>query len=426
MAEVLNKHSIDALIVQARKSKGKQFELADHREAGLRIRAGERSTTWLLNARLKNGKRSRIKLGAWPSMGISDARKAAQVVKFDVASGSDPNEERRAALHQAAEAAANQRTLRDVLDLYQADRLSQLKRGVETRRALDGEMGLLHTLATRDPSSITRSELADLVRDQAARAPVAANRNLAYASAFFNWCLVEEIIENNPAQTIPKPTKEKPRDRCHSMGELREIWKAAETLGPPFDTLFKLLIVVPMRVSEIAEMPVSELALNSSEGDEGSVWTLAAARTKRENALRVPLPPLAKSLIMDAINAPSRPPDSPLVFTTTGDTPVSGFGRAKRRLDTAIKATREKAAKCNEVEAVMMLPWKTHDLRTTFATQACDLLGIEIQVADRILNHVASATTSKIMRVYNRSEMFEARKLAMNKWAGLVERECCE
>ncbi len=49
---------IDGLINRARTVKGKQFELIDEREAGLRIRAGERSATWSLCVRLRNGKRS--------------------------------------------------------------------------------------------------------------------------------------------------------------------------------------------------------------------------------------------------------------------------------------------------------------------------------------------------------------------------------
>ena len=82
MADLLNRQRIDGLINRARTVKGKQLELVDEREAGLRIRAGERSATWLLCIRLRNGKRSRIKLGAWPGMGISEARHAAQTRKL--------------------------------------------------------------------------------------------------------------------------------------------------------------------------------------------------------------------------------------------------------------------------------------------------------------------------------------------------------
>ncbi len=68
----------------------------------------------------------------------------------------------------------------------------------------------------------------------------------------------------------------------------------------------------------------------------------------------------------------------------------------------------------------MMLPWTIHDLRTTFNAHACDILNVPPDVADRILNHVATATRSKVMRVYNKSELFEPRCQALVAWEGLL------
>lgn len=426
MPEALNKHMIDALIVRARSVSGEQFELVDDRESGLRIRAGERSATWLLSTRLHNGKRSRIKLGVWPAMGISDARKAAQAKKLAVSEGIDPNEAKREAVRQTALAAAARRTLGEVLDQYQKVKLIQLRGGNGVRRALDGSSGVLRSLIDREITSIVRADVADAVRKHAIKSPIAANRGLAYARAFFNWCVVEEILSASPAATIKKPSKERQRDRCHSMSELREIWNAAGTLGYPFGPFYRLLILVPMRREEIAAMSINELDLGPNNAPDGAIWTLPADRTKRDNALRVPLSALARSIIKEAVADPARPQDCDYIFSMTGDTPVSGFTKAKRRLDAAIFAARKKAAAASGRDAVPMPHWTIHDLRTTFSTQACDELGIEIAVADRILNHVATATTSKIMRIYNKSELFEPRKQALAKWAGLIERFAAE
>lgn len=67
--------------------------------------------------------------------------------------------------------------------------------------------------------------------------------------------------------------------------------------------------------------------------------------------------------------------------------------------------------------------WRIHDLRTSFATQAADVLHIDIAVVDRMLNHVATATTSKVARIYNMSELYEPRREASNAWANLLESE---
>ena len=111
------------------------------------------------------------------------------------------------------------------------------------------------------------------------------------------------------------------------------------------------------------------------------------------------------------------------MFSTTGDTPVSGFAKAKRRLDAAIAQARMERAVLagDDPEACeMMPPWTIHDLRTTFNTHACEILEVPPHVADRILNHVATATRSKIMRVYNKSELFEPRRQALIAWADLL------
>ena len=72
-------------------------------------------------------------------------------------------------------------------------------------------------------------------------------------------------------------------------------------LGYPFGPLYRLLACLPMRREEIAAMPVSELELAPGGNCDDAVWTLPAGRTKRANALRVPLSPLARSLIVEAM-----------------------------------------------------------------------------------------------------------------------------
>jgi integrase len=422
MASALNRQAIEALIHRARLNANGQHELADDREAGLRIRAGERGATWSMLVRLRNGKRTRVTLGPWPGINISDARRMAQDKKREIAEGDDPNAKRREIVEETVRIKANQRSLRDVLDRYQTTKLVQLRGGDAVRRALDGKSGVLRGLVNRDPASIVRADVADAIRKHAVKSPIGANRGLAYARAFFNWCVVEEIIPASPAATIKKPSKERQRDRYHSLNELREIWHAAGTLGYPFGPFYQLQILVPMRRKEIAGMPLAEVDLGSDDAPGDAVWTLPRERTKRDNALRVPLSAMARSIIKSAIADPGRSPTIPLVFSMTGDTPVSGFTKAKRRLDAAIFSARKKAAELSGVEAVPMPHWTVHDLRTTFSTQACDTLEIDIAVVDRILNHVATATTSKIMRVYNKSELFEPRKRALAEWANLIER----
>jgi integrase len=416
---------------------GQRYEIADTHVGGLRIRVGDTAVesgnrrrkgkaaqvSFVLLARFRRDAcPTRRTLGSFPEMALADARQKAMHWKGLIRSGIDPADEIERIKLEGERARQNRRTLADVLDQYETEKLADLRRGKATRRALDGICGLLANFRAREPGSISRADIRTALRSRATVSPISANRQLAYASAFFNWCVAEELISENPARLIPKPAQEVPRDRYHSIAELAEIWTAAGTLGYPFGPLVRLLIVLPMRREELAAMPIVELELGSDDVPE-AVWTLPAARTKRANALRVPLSPLARSIIKNAIADDGRPEESKFVFSTTGSTSVSGFAKAKRRIDRSIAEARLKAAQAVGAEVVQMPHWTFHDLRTTFTTLACERLNVDAAVADRILNHVASATTSKIMRVYNKSELFEPRRHALFAWANLVENE---
>ena len=414
---------------------GQRYEIADTHVKGLRVRVGDAAVesgdrrrkgkaaqiSYVLLARFKaDGNPTRRTLGTFPEMALVDARQKAVEWKALIRAGSDPAEVAERDRIAAERARQNRRSLSEVLDQYEREKLAFLRRGKATRRALDGECGLLVQFSDREPSSISRSEIRSVLRLRAAQSPISANRQLAYASAFFNWCVVEEILSENPARSLPKPTQENARDRHHTIDELAEIWAAAGSLGYPFGPLVRLFIVLPMRREELAAMPISELDLGDDDAIEG-VWTLPAERTKRSNALRIPLSSLARSIIRGAMEDQARPNDSPYVFTTTGKSSVSGFAKAKRRLDRLVAGARAKTAQESGVELRPMPHWTFHDLRTTFTTLACDELNVDVAVADRILNHVATATTSKIMRTYNKSELFEPRRHALRSWASLIE-----
>jgi integrase len=423
MAKPLNRQAIEAFIAATKAGQGERGELIDDREPGLRLRAGERSATWFLMVRLGNGKRTRIKLGGYPALGLSAARELARAKRFETVGGVDPNEVKRETKRQAVRKRETERKLGEVLDQYERQKLSQLRHGGQARRAIDGNSGLLRAFKLRGIHDIERGDIVAAVRVHAERAPISANRTLAFTKAFFNWCVDQEILAANPAATIKRPSKERTRDRYHSLDELIEVWVAMGDLGYPFEHLFRLLVVIPMRREELAGMPIAELDLAPDGDPELAIWTLPAERTKRANSLRVPLSPLARTLITDAIAAPERPKISPFVFSMTGDTSVSGYAKAKRRLDRIIYENRLEKAE-TEGRAVTIMPhWTIHDLRTTFSTLACEMMGADIAVVDRILNHVATATTSKIMRVYNKSELFEPRKRVLREWASLIERE---
>lgn len=142
------------------------------------------------------------------------------------------------------------------------------------------------------------------------------------------------------------------------------------------------------------------------------MWSLPGERTKNGRAHDVPLSDLALSIIERSPTVT----DIDLVFTTTGTTPVSGFGRAKRQIDDAIATSRANA----DDDGSTMPPWRFHDLRRTMTTGIARL-GTPPHVADRVLNHV-SGTIGGVAAVYNRFQYIDERRIALDAWARHVER----
>ena len=106
-----------------------------------------------------------------------------------------------------------------------------------------------------------------------------------------------------------------------SDDELRWLWRACEKIDWPFGPLVKLLLFTGQRRDEIASLQWSELDLGKR------TWTLPREKAKNNRAHEIHLSDAAVEVLK------SLPRTGALVFTSTGSTAVSGFSRAKRRLD---------------------------------------------------------------------------------------------
>ena len=107
-------------------------------------------------------------------------------------------------------------------------------------------------------------------------------------------------------------------------------------------------------------------------------------------------------------------------FTTTGKTPVSGFSRAKAKLDEKMLAILQKEATegGGDPEKVVLQPWRIHDLRRTVASGMARL-GINLPVIERVLNHV-SGSFGGIVGVYQRHEFQDEKQAALEAWGRFV------
>lgn len=270
------------------------------------------------------------------------------------------------------------------------------KRWEEKKRLLLREPAAV--LGNKALPLITRADLSgiwDRLRDR----PGAAQYTHATLRKLFAWAVERGDIERSPMDGVKAPSAIATRDRVLSEREVRWAWQAAEKLGAPFAGLYQLLIATGQRREEVGGMEWREL------DREARLWTLPGARAKNGETHFVPLNALAIAVI-DKIGGGRKWPKRGLVFTTTGETPVSGFSRAKARLD----AEMEKLARGEEV-----LPWRVHDIRRTVAT-GFQRLGVRFEVTEAVLNHVSGAR-SGIAGVYQRHDWKEEKRDALEAWA---------
>jgi integrase len=262
----------------------------------------------------------------------------------------------------------------------------------------------------RTVHEITRRDVNELLDSIVARdSPITANRTLAAIRKMFNWAVSRDIITVSPCAGVSPPSPEISRDRVLDDNELRLAWLASDTIGWPFGPFVQILILTVQRRDEVAGMFRKELR------HEERLWIVPKERTKNSIEHEVPLSPTAWDLLA---RQPKIAGKAGLVFTVTGETPISGFSRAKDRLDTEI--LRIQRAEAEDPDRVTPLPhWTLHDLRRTGASGMARL-GIQLPVIEKVLNHI-SGSFRGVTGVYQRHSFAEEKRKALEVWASFVQ-----
>jgi integrase len=351
--------------------------------------------SWTVRYR-HGGKSRKLTIGPYPAIGLGVARERASVALGEVAQGLDP-----AAEKKAAKAAARAPPDHDLVEIVVE---SFIKRHVksnlrpswarETERMLNKE--IVGAWKGKRLSAIGKADINGLLDGIIDRgAPILANRTLAALRRMCSWAIERGLIDASPCAGIRAPAPEQSRDRVLDDPELKAVWGAAEGLGVPFGPLVRLLLLTGQRRAEVAEMRWSEIDF------ETRAWTLPKERAKNGVAHTVPLLPQAVEILE---TLPRIAGEDDLVFTSNGKTPVSGFSKAKARIDAVLPD----------------LPhWTFHDLRRTFAS-GCAKLGVNLPVIEKLLNHV-SGSFAGIVGVYQRHSFADEKRAAMQVWARHVE-----
>jgi len=354
--------------------------IADAKVRGLVLRVGTRSKVWYFTYR-NGGPSQWLKLGAYPTLTLADARDRVAKERAVLAAGVDPAEERRKPPVEPVPSAPTY-TFADFVPVF-----VRFQKG-RTRHWEDEESKikryLLPAWGPLPLKAITRVQVTELLDTVESKGLTAGtNRIQAVISRMFTVALNRGLIDAHPAARIIKRFKEQSRDRVLTDAELRALWSGLDAQPGAASDAVRLRLLLGQRGIETVEILWTELDL------ERALWTLPRLRTKtQKRAHVVALPPTALKLL-----------------TQRHDAATSNEARVFPRLTLT----------SNEHRALYLLhngayEWK--DLRRTVATRLAEL-GFDETTIGRVLNHAHVTITAKH---YNQHLYVEEIRNALTAW----------
>jgi integrase len=328
-------------------------------------------------------RRLTFKAASRGGLSLEKAKREARAVIGEVTKGGDPLTERR----KAASAAEN--SLQSIAKEFLIREGVRQRSYRQQRQVL--ERLVYPSLGSRQIDEIRRSDIVrmlDRIADE--NGPRMADTTLAFIRRIMNWHASRSDDFRSPivrGMVRTKPSQRR-RQRVLTDGELRTIWRTAETKPSAFSRLVQFLLLTAARRNEAARMQLSEVS--------GSEWIVPPSRYKTGLELLVPLSGAAQAILNKTPRIGTQ-----YGFTYTGKRPLSGLSNLKRAFD----------AQCGVTE------WRLHDLRRT-ARSLMSRAGVPSDHAERSLGHVMGG----IRGTYDRHEYADEKRRAFEALAGLIER----
>jgi integrase len=360
--------------------------------------------SWAVRYRV-NGMLKKLTLGGYPALSLKTARTEALKARGKVALAVDPAAERRAARQAEIEARKDSfaEVARAFVNKHAKAKTPRSWRQTAGRLGFNPDdltinRGAVARWAKRPIGEIKKRDVIELLEAiKESGAPVMASNVFAVLRKLFNWAVARDIIAASPIAGVETPHKVESRERVLNDEEIKRLWHASGELAYPFGHIAKLLLLTGQRRDEVAGMRWSEINL------EGRTWTIPKERAKNNKTHDVALSDAALAVIEEVRATPRVYSPNGFLFTFTGETPVSGFSKAKNALD----------------ERMGDAPtWRLHDLRRTAAT-GLQKLNIRLEVTEAVLGHI-SGSRAGIVGIYQRHDYADEKRRALETWGAFV------
>jgi integrase len=381
--------NLTAAFVEKRKSNGKRTDYFDDSLPGFSLRVSENGIkTWCISYRFA-GKWTRYTFGTFPVIKLAEARETARDALHDVAHGINPATKKKSE--------RNADTFKYLAHEYLERHAKAKKKSWKNDewiidKYLNPEFGGVQA------KGITRRDVRALLDKIVTKTPIMANRVKALLSKMYNWGILNEIVNANPAYLVPTPGKEHQRDKVLSEEEIKSVWKSLDQLrgGEKRNSKYRLLtgaslklrLLTAQRGGEVQGMEWSEIELDSGW------WTIPASKTKNGLTHRVFLTEMALRIIEEARKLCGKKP-SQFVFPGPRGGHIENVQKAIQR-----------------IREVTGIDFTGHDLRRTAATQMTSM-GIPRFTVQKILNHAEPGVT----KIYDRYSYDAEKREALESWS---------
>lgn len=407
--------------------KGKRLEVSDSGCPGLRLRVSQHGDkSWSVVYRVRGdgadgrsrGQPRRASLGSYPHIDLAAARELARAALDDADRGVDYAKRLAAETERQQALAATNGKSPSCVDIVVAQYVETHLKGAWSSWQ-NADRWLRNVVAKewagREVVSIRRRDVVDLLdkvsKERSAAAAIEVRKHL---NGLFNWAIASDKYDLGASPMFGLKRKEKyvPRENALTRAELRRVWDAAGEMGYPFREMFRLLILTGQRRSEVAELQASWLFTREDGSGRGVRVPAAAYKTGKTHEY-----PLSKPAAAIVDTLPDRKDrERPYLLSGThtkspaGKAPVSGFSKAKARLDRIIAEQTEKARKKGN-HLPPMPAFTVHDIRRSVATGLAEL-GVSAEHIERVLGHELGGVAG----IYNRHDYFVEKLAALELW----------
>lgn len=199
--------------------------------------------------------------------------------------------------------------------------------------------------------------------------PSTGRKRVEALRVLYRWLKLYRAVDNNPAEDVPSLDAVPVRERYADAAELKAIWEALDTLEQPRADFVRLLILLPLRRGELAELRVGDVQENLGQLQ----LTIPKERSKNKLQHTLPLVGSAAEIVRTYLT----------------------HGRAKtaRLLPLHEKGERFTSWKPlqQRVQKAANQPWfYFHMTRKMFATECVEHHLDDPSVIDGCLNHAAN------------------------------------